>query len=176
MRKVEVVPYKEEWKTLFEMESKNIKGIFKEHIVNVYHIGSTAIPNINAKPVIDIMAEVYDICVVDNFNVEMEKLGYKAHGEHGIRKRRFYSKGGDARTHHVHIFEKESVEINRHLTFRDYMIAHPEDAIKYSELKQELAHKFSTNIDKYIEGKDSFIKAIDIKAKQWKDQVQTTNK
>jgi GrpB-like predicted nucleotidyltransferase (UPF0157 family) len=89
-------------------------------------------------------------------------------GEYGIPKRRFFSKGGDNRTHHVHFYEKGNEEIVRHLVFRDYMIAHPEEAMKYSELKQTLAEKFPTNIAKYVEGKNNYIKAIDDKAKTWR--------
>lgn len=113
------------------------------------------------------MVEVIDIENVDNFNNDMEQLGYEALGENGIPNRRFFSKGGDNRTHHVHIFEQGNEEIIRHLIFRDYMIAHPEEAMKYSQLKEYLAEKFSNNIEKYIEGKNDYIKEIDNKAEKW---------
>ncbi|MDX5476138.1 MAG: GrpB family protein [Bacillaceae bacterium] len=126
------------------------------------------IPNIKAKPVIDIMVKVTNISEVDKFNSQMEQLGYVVMGEYGIPKRRFFIKGGDNRTHHVHFYEEGNEEIARHLAFRDYMIAHPEEAIKYSELKQTLAEKSPTNITKYIEGKNNYIKAIDDKAETWR--------
>lgn len=91
-------------------------------------------------------------------------------GEFGIPGRRYFRKDnqdGD-RTHHLHIFEAGSAEVVRHLTFRDYMIAHPQDAQKYSELKHELAKKHPQNIDGYMDGKDGFIKAMDEKADQWR--------
>ncbi|OIJ20822.1 hypothetical protein BKP45_08040 [Anaerobacillus alkalidiazotrophicus] len=110
------------------------------------------------------MVEVTNISKVDKFTSEMEELGYESHGEYGIPNRRFFSKGGDNRTHHVHIFEHGNGEIDRHLAFRDYMIAHPEEALKYSQLKQTLAEKFPTNIAMYIEGKNDYIKVIDKKA------------
>ena len=163
MRKVEVVPYKEEWVTMFEEESRKIKGVLGKEVINVYHIGSTAIPNIHAKPVIDLMVEVVDINKVDLYNHEMEQLGYEACGENGIPKRRFFRKGGNNRTHHVHIFEQDNPEIARHIAFRDYMIQHPNEAHKYSQLKLSLAKQFPDNIDQYIEGKDSYIKSIDEK-------------
>ncbi|ADC52046.1 putative acetyltransferase YqkA (plasmid) [Alkalihalophilus pseudofirmus OF4] len=126
------------------------------------------IPNIKAKPVIDIMVKVTNISEVDKFNSQMEQLGSVVMGEYGIPKRRFFIKGGDNRTHHVHFYEEGNEEIARHLAFRDYMIAHPEEAIKYSELKQTLAEKSPTNITKYIEGKNNYIKAIDDKAETWR--------
>jgi len=168
LRKVEVSSHKEEWLSMFQVESEKIKGIFGNLVLSVHHIGSTAIPNIKAKPVIDIMIEVVNICEVDKFNHQMEQLGYIAYGENGIPNRRFFSKGGDNRTHHVHIFEQGNSEITRHIAFRDYMIAHPEEAQKYSQLKQSLADKYPTNIEMYIEGKNDYIKSIDNKAQKWR--------
>lgn len=164
MRKVEVVPYKVEWVMMFEEESRKIKEVLGEEVVDVYHIGSTSIPNIHAKPVIDLMVEVVSIDKIDEYNHGMEQLGYEAYGENGIPKRRFFSKGGNNRTHHVHIFEKGNPEMARHIAFRDYMIAHPEEAQIYSQLKQSLAKQYPYSIEQYIEGKDSYIKSIDEKA------------
>ena len=168
MRKVEVVPHRVEWKELFLKESEKIKEVFGDEIINIYHIGSTSIPIIYAKPLIDIMVEVVDIERIDDYNGQMKQLNYEVLGEYGIPKRRFFTKGGDNRTHHVHIFETGDAEIERHLTFRDYMIAHPQEAQSYSQLKQDLANKFPENMDGYIEGKDSFIKNIDRKAAEWR--------
>ncbi|MBD3109157.1 GrpB family protein [Bacillus sp. AGMB 02131] len=167
-RKVEVVSHKAEWKALFLEESEKLKEVFGDEIINIYHIGSTSIPTIYAKPLIDIMVEVADIERIDRYNEQMKQLNYEALGEYGIPKRRFFTKGGDNRTHHVHIFETGDAEIERHLTFRDYMIAHPQEAQSYSLLKQELAKKFPENMDGYIKGKDSFIKNIDRKAVKWR--------
>lgn len=167
MRKVEVLPHQVEWSNMFRDENRKITNVFEKEILNVFHIGSTAIPNIKAKPVIDIMVEVINIENVDNFNNDMKQLGYEALGENGIPNRRFFKKGGDNRTHHVHIFEQGNEEISRHLRFRDYMIAHPEEAMKYSQLKEYLAEKFPNNIEKYIEGKNNYIKEIDNKAEKW---------
>ena len=160
-RIVEVIPHNPNWEQKFKAEAKKIEGIFEEIFVNIYHIGSTAIPLVKAKPVIDIMVEVKDINKVDSYNKQMEELGYEALGEYGITKRRFFQKGGDNRTHHVHIFEKGSPQIKRHIDFKDYLIPHPEIAGEYSRLKEKLAKKYRYDIDKYQEGKDNFIKKID---------------
>jgi GrpB-like predicted nucleotidyltransferase (UPF0157 family) len=160
-RIVEIVPHDPYWEQKFKDEAKKIKKIFKEIFVDIYHIGSTAVPTIKAKPIIDIMVEVEDINKVDRYNKEMEILGYEALGEYGIPKRRFFQKGGNKRTHHVHIFEKGSPQIKRHIDFRDYLISKPQVAREYSRLKEKLAKKYHYDIDKYQEGKDSFIKKID---------------
>jgi GrpB-like predicted nucleotidyltransferase (UPF0157 family) len=97
----------------------------------------------------------------------MIQLGYDPQGENGIPNRRYFSKGGDNRTHHVHMFQSGNEEINRHLQFRDYLIAHPKKALDYSNLKEKLAKQFPSQIDQYIEGKDALIKEIDLLAEKW---------
>jgi GrpB-like predicted nucleotidyltransferase (UPF0157 family) len=139
-------------------------------VVAIHHIGSTAIPQIHAKPIIDMLVEVKDITKIDVQSSALEALGYEAMGEFGISGRRFFRKGNEAgiRTHHLHGFEVNSAQIERHLAFRDYMISHPEDAQQYSELKRELANKYHDNIQGYMDGKDGFIKEIDLKAAKWR--------
>jgi GrpB-like predicted nucleotidyltransferase (UPF0157 family) len=170
MRTVEVVPYNPKWRAEFEVESKSVADALGENVVAVHHIGSTAIPSIYAKPIIDLLVEVKDIIKVDGQSSAMESLGYEVMSELGIPGRRFFRKDNQesVRTHHIHTFEIASAQVERHLAFRDYMLAHPEDAQKYSELKRELARKYPQNIDKYMDGKDGLIKEMDKKAAQWR--------
>jgi GrpB-like predicted nucleotidyltransferase (UPF0157 family) len=152
---------------MFKDESEKIYNIFGNEIINIYHIGSTAIPNIKGKPIIDILVEVKNIKNVDKFINGMELEGYEHKGEFGIVGRRFFIKGRNIRTHHIHIFETANEEITRHLSFKDFMNAHPKEAQHYSQLKQILAEKYPTDIEKYIEGKNAYIKEIDERAKNW---------
>ncbi len=170
MRRVEVVPHNPRWKNDFEMESERIAIALGENLITLHHIGSTAISTIHAKPIIDILAVVKDIEKVGAQNINMEALGYEAMGEFGITDRRFFRKNNDLgiRTHHVHIFETNSPQIERHLAFRDYMIAHPETAQQYSDLKRELAKQYPDDIERYMDGKDDFIKEIDQEAAKWR--------
>lgn len=170
MRKVEVVPHDLKWREAFDSESKSIADALGENVVTVHHVGSTAIPSIYAKPIIDLLVEVNDIVKVDEQSSSMELLGYEVMGEFGISGRRYFRKDNQegVRTHHIHTFKVGSEQVKRHLAFRDYMIAHPEDAQRYSELKRRLAKEYPTNIDGYIDGKDGFIKEIDEKASQWR--------
>ena len=166
-RKVEVKSHDNKWSNKYEKAKNKINNIYKDILVDIHHIGSTAIPNILAKPVIDIMVVVKDINKVDQFDNSMQELGYEPKGEFGIKNRRFFQKGGNHRSHHVHIFEKGNQEIQRHLNFRDYLRAHPAKAKQYSKLKEKLAEKYPYNVDKYIEGKNDFIKEIDSEAAKW---------
>jgi GrpB-like predicted nucleotidyltransferase (UPF0157 family) len=170
MRKIEVVLHNPKWQEAFEVESKCIANVLGENVVAIHHIGSTAIPSIYAKPIIDLLVEIKDIFKVDEQSLAMKMLGYEVMGEFGISGRRFFLKNSQEgiRTHHVHIFEVSSAQVERHLSFRDYMIAHPEDAWKYSELKRKLAREHPTNIDGYMDGKNGFIEAIGQRAEQWR--------
>lgn len=170
MRKVEVVPHDPRWRGAFEAEAKQVAAALGENVVAVHHIGSTAIPGIYAKPVVDLLVEVGDIKEVDGRGSAMESLGYEVMGEYGIPGRRYFRKDTreGIRTRHVHAFETGSAEVARHLAFRDYMIAHPAEAQSYSALKRRLAEEHPQSIDGYMDGKDGFIKEIDRRAARWR--------
>jgi len=169
IRKIEVVPYDPDWSRLFKVEADEIASFFGREVVAIHHIGSTAIPGIRAKPIIDMLVEVQEIEKTDAFNEEMAKRGYQPKGEFGIAGRRFFIKEDEVnRTHHIHVFQNGHPRIEQYLDFRDYMIAHPEEARAYSELKEELAQRFPHDIESYMAGKDSFIKEIDSKARAWR--------
>ena len=172
VRKIAVIPYDKSGHELFKLEKERLAEILGEQALSIHHIGSTAIPNIKAKPIIDILVEVKKIETIDEFNDRMLQGGYQPRGENGIPGRRFFIKNkGATRTHNVHMFQTGNPEIERHLNFRDYLIAHPEEAQAYSNLKEELAQKFPKDILNYTTGKDEFIKKIDNKAKTWKKQM-----
>lgn len=88
-RKIEIVPYDPDWPSLFQMEAEGIAATFGQEVVAIYHIGSTAIPNVSAKPIIDVLVEVQDIKRIDDFNEKMIERGYQPRGEFGIPGRRF---------------------------------------------------------------------------------------
>ncbi len=136
----------------------------------IHHIGSTSIDTIYAKPIIDMLAEVKDIEKVAPLNAAIEALGYVSMGELGIPGRRFFRKDNHAgiRTHHLHVFEVGSPQIDRHLVFRDYLRCHVEAAQIYSELKQKLAQQYPIDIENYMDGKAEFIKETDKKAAEWR--------
>ena len=169
-REVVVVPHSPDWSSHFEMEVERIATVLDGEVVAFHHFGSTAVPGISAKPIIDILVEVRDIDKIDSYSAKMIRLGYEPRGEFGIPGRRYFPKGGEHRTHHVHIYEQGHFEVKRLLRFRDYLIAHPEETQIYSHLKEKLARQFPEDIDSYVEGKDSFIKELDKRAKTWKDR------
>ncbi|MFW9849955.1 MAG: GrpB family protein [Candidatus Thorarchaeota archaeon] len=167
MRLIEVVPYSEEWPVLFETDAAIIREILGDEVVEIHHIGSTSIPGLVAKPIIDILPVVKDIRRVDKYNQQFIDVGYEPRGEFGLPGRRYFAKGGENRTHHLHIYQVGNSEIDRHLAFRDYMITHPEEAEAYAELKQSLAKQFPYDTPAYCDGKDEFIKERERRALEW---------
>ncbi len=167
-RRIEVVPYNPQWPALFEAEAAAIEQALGPELTAIYHIGSTAIPGIQAKPIIDLLGEVVALERVEAFNPALEGLAYIPRGEAGIAGRRFFLKPGmTERTHHLHLFEAGHPEVSKHLVFRDYMAAHPAEARAYGRLKAELARRFPTDIKGYMAGKEGFIKERLARAKAW---------
>lgn len=162
MRVIEVVPYNPYWPEIFKIEAAKIKQALGDNCIKVHHIGSTSVPGLAAKPIIDMIPVVRDIYAVDKLT--MESLSYEAKGEFGIPFRRFFTKSKDLRAYNVHVFEQGNLEIERHLKFRDWMCNNPKDRNEYAELKSGLAKKFSNDIKSYCIGKDDFIANIDAKA------------
>jgi GrpB-like predicted nucleotidyltransferase (UPF0157 family) len=167
-RFIKVVPYDPNWVLLFEKEAQDLANVFGDLLAAIHHIGSTSVPGLMAKPVIDIMPVVHNIEKVDTINASMLELGYIPKGEMGITGRRFFIKPAETeRTHHVHSFQSGRAEVLRHLAFRDYLITHPLEAAVYGELKRQLAQRYPEDIIGYMDGKDSWIKATEQKAIVW---------
>ena len=168
MRIVEVTDYNPAWPEAFEREAAALRAVFGDLLVAIHHVGSTAVPGLKAKPVIDIMPVVTDIRAVDALNGQMAALGYEAMGEGGLPGRRYFRKGGDVRTHNVHVYEQSNTAaIDRHLAVRDYLRRHPDAAAQYGEVKTALAQRVNHDIEAYMDGKDGFVQALQRMALAW---------
>lgn len=169
MRKIVVVPHENHWSEKFQMDAERLKTAMPE-TVKIHHIGSTSVPGLAAKPIIDMIMEVESIERVDRWNERFIELGYIVKGENGISGRRFFIHGTEEkRSYHLHVFEKGNPEIVRHLAFRDYMMAHCEETEAYATLKKELAEKYTYDGTLYTEGKNEFVRNVDEKAKEWRE-------
>ncbi|MDF1540637.1 MAG: GrpB family protein [Candidatus Thorarchaeota archaeon] len=171
VRKIEIVPYNPEWPIKFEEEAELIHAILGNVLVEIHHVGSTAIPGMSAKPIIGMLPVVNDIQCVEEYNPQFIEEGYEPRGELGLPGRRYFSKGGDEISHHLHIYQVENPEIERHLAFRDYMIVYPNEVQAYEILKKRLARKFPSDINAYCDGKDAFIKERERRALAWKENL-----
>jgi GrpB-like predicted nucleotidyltransferase (UPF0157 family) len=170
IRQVIVTAYQPSWRENYELEAAQLKSIFGGELIEIHHIGSTSIPGMDAKPIIDILMVVHDIRKIDAYNNKMQHAGYIPKGEYGIPGRRFFIKGDELHhTHHLHVFQQRHADIARHINFRDYLIAHPEEASKYARLKKKLAVRHHLDIESYQAGKEQFIKQVDQKANEWRN-------
>ncbi|MCQ6563317.1 GrpB family protein [Paenibacillus mendelii] len=165
---VVVTEYNDNWNQRFREESQKMKEIFDDELIEIHHIGSTSVPGLKAKPIIDIMPVVKDIEKIDSFNEQMIELGYECMGELGMIGRRYFRKGGDNRTHQVHVFQADNKDdLTRHLAVRDYLRAHSNEAKQYGNLKEDLANQYPKDIEAYMDGKDRFVKELESKALRW---------
>ena len=164
LRIIEVVPYDPRWPVLFEDEAALLCHALGEVAVHIHHIGSTSVPGLVAKPIIDILLEVTSLAALDALNDAMRAVGYEPRGELGIPRRRYFPKGGMDRTHQVHAFVAGDEHVTRHLAFRDYLRAHPETAREYGELKITVARDCDNDIERYCDGKDAYVKRVEAQA------------
>lgn len=163
-----VTDYDPRWPSMFKKEAAAIRDILNENCIALFHIGSTSVPGLKAKPIIDMMPVVKSLKKVDDVSKKFEMIGYEYLGEFGIANRRYLRKGGNERTHQIHIFRADNQEeIARHLAVRDYLRAHKETADEYGRLKEKLAAVFPYDIDSYCQGKDPFMKALEQQALLW---------
>ena len=162
MRKTEILAWTEDWEKRYLVEESLLREVFKEEdLVHIFHIGSTSIPTIGyAKPIIDILIVVKNINKVDLYNSEMASLGYVLKGENGIEGRRYFTKGQDKKTHHVHIFQTGNEHIKTHLDFKEYLINNVVEAKQYGDLKVTLKKQFPNDHYKYQAGKQHFVSLL----------------
>ena len=159
---ITVIEYSPLWKNKYKEESLLIRNILADNCIAIYHIGSTSVEGLAAKPIIDIMAVVRSLEIVDTVAEKFSDIGYEYLGEFGIEGRRYLRKGGDERTHQIHIFQADDWNnIGRHLAFRDYMRTHEKKREEYAKIKIERAKKYPYDIDGYCDGKENFVREME---------------
>ena len=134
-----ITEYNPQWPVLYEEEKGRILDVIGDKMVAIEHIGSTAVPGLGAKPVIDIMIAVHTLAEAETCIEPLRSIGfeYRSPDEAGIPERRYFTKGiPGARTHHIHMVELTSTFWERHLLFRDSLRAYPEVAQQYYQLKK----------------------------------------
>ena len=162
---ITVVDHQPLWEKKYQEESRLIQDILTDNCIAVYHIGSTSVKGLAAKPIIDMMVAVRSLEQVDRVAKSFLNIGSEYLGEFGMPGRRYLRKGGVERTHQIHIFQMDDwYNIGRHLAFRHYMRTHEKERTEYAKLKIELAQKFPDDIDGYCDGKESFVREIEKRA------------
>lgn len=156
---IEVCDYDPGWPERFRAERGRIKEALGGVAKDIQHVGSTAVPGLAAKPIIDIMVAVEDLSDMQKYFPGMASLGYTNIPHDEDAERRFFLKGMP-RTHHVHVVTYGRWTYWKHLLFRDYLMDHPITLEEYECLKRILAKRFRDDREKYLEGKSDFIVSV----------------
>jgi len=162
---IEIAPYDPAWSKLFEAEAARLHAALPADLVlGIEHIGSTAVPGLAAKPVIDILIATPSIEEARGRAVEqMTALGYAFWADNPKPDRLFFVRGlppAPHRTHHVHFTELTGEQWRRTLPFRDHLRAHPEAAARYAALKRALADAHRGEREAYTDAKGAFVREI----------------
>lgn len=171
---VRVVPYFHEWRCLFEREKQALCEHLGHLAVDIQHVGSTAVPGLAAKPILDVAIGVARIADVEKCIPLLEEMGYSYAGELFDGDHCFMKETGENTTHHLHVVAFDSERWRNYLCFRDHLRGNKQARQRYRELKAELAAKFPHCRERYTEGKSAFIQGIIQKARttQELDQAQ----
>jgi GrpB-like predicted nucleotidyltransferase (UPF0157 family) len=158
-----VVPYDSAWPVRFWIESQLLKVALSDLTPAVEHIGSTSVPGLAAKPVIDLLVGVQSLAAFESHVRRLTQFGYEyiPEYERALPDRRFFKRVvRGLRTHHVHVVERNGLYWMRYLRFRDNLRSNPWLAASYADLKRQLADRFRNDRDAYTNGKSHFVEAV----------------
>jgi GrpB-like predicted nucleotidyltransferase (UPF0157 family) len=160
--RVEISEYDPTWAELFERERERLGGVFDSRAVAIEHIGSTAVPGLCAKPIVDILVGLERVELTDEEIAAMERLDYEYLGEFGLPGRLYFRTS--PRRYHVHVVEHGGEHWERNLVFRDALRSDPEERRRYDELKRRLAAEGHPR-EIYAELKTPLIREVEARAR-----------
>ena len=156
---VEIVDYSPEWAEIFERERAAILETCSTWVMKVHHFGSTSVPGLAAKPILDIMPVVARPDDGENAVEPMTTIGYRYRGDNGLPGRFYFDKIVGGRTVvHCHMYPQDHSDVRKLVAFRDQLRANPETSIAYERLKRNLALKYRDDRESYTDGKGAFIR------------------
>lgn len=166
--------YNPDWPRMAASHSEQLRAL-GPNILIVHHIGSTAVPGLAAKPIIDLMPLVADLAELDRGRGRIEGLGYNWRGEFGIPGRRFCILSGETGRSvvHLHFFKTDSPDVERHIAFRDYLRAHPEAAIAYQNEKRRARDLHPNDSNAYCDEKAEWVRKTEAAALIWFSAAKT---
>ncbi len=160
MKTLVVVDYDPGWADAFEQLRSHIWPVVHDVAISIEHVGSTAVPGLAAKPVVDISVVVPTAASVPTGIARLANLGYVHRGNLGVADRDAFFAPGSLPSHHLYLCLADSLALRNHLAVRDYLRTHAEAAGEYGALKKQLAERFPHDIDGYVDGKTDTILAI----------------
>ena len=166
---VKIASYDAKWPVIYAREKDLILGVIDGKVAGIEHVGSTAVPGLGAKPIVDIMVGLEKLSEAKDCVEPLKRIGYEYVPEYEkeIPERRYFRKGPDGvpnKHFHLHMVERGGDFWKQHLLFRDYLRCHRDVAQRYHRLKRDLARKYASNREAYTEAKTSFIESVVAKA------------
>jgi GrpB-like predicted nucleotidyltransferase (UPF0157 family) len=160
--------YSADWPRQFEQEAERLRILLGDELAAVHHIGSTSVPGLAAKPTIDLLPLVRRIAAVDDRTPLFLASGYRGWGEYGLPGRRLFTRDREGyRTHNVHIYQHDDLDVERHLAFCAYLRHHEPARREYEALKRAVYARHPADIEAYSNGKDALIKRLQPLAIRW---------
>ena len=155
-----VTDYDPQWPRIFEALRDRVLAALGELAVQIEHVGSTSVPGLAAKPIVDM-----DVVIASESNLSetisrLDAIGYKHQGDLGIAGREAFTQPSGLPEHHLYVCVNGADELRRHIAFRDYLRSHPDDARQYSEVKRAAAQQFGNDRLAYMEAKRQVVEAI----------------
>jgi GrpB-like predicted nucleotidyltransferase (UPF0157 family) len=172
--RVEVVPYEPAWSAEFTALGRGLRDALDLVAVRIDHIGSTAVPGLAAKPVIDVQLSVRSLEPVDAFRVPLEGIGYVYRADNPERTKRYFREAAGRRRTHLHVRQLGTFSQQFPLLFRDYLRRHPAAAAEYAAVKQRCAAEFRDDRVGYVEAKEAFVWDIIRRADAWAQRTGWT--
>jgi GrpB-like predicted nucleotidyltransferase (UPF0157 family) len=160
MKPVVVVDYDPNWPSVFDQLRSHIWPEVSDIALSVEHIGSTAVPGLRAKPVIDVCVVVASKELIPPAIERIQRLGYVHRGTLGVPDREAFRRPDHLPRHHLYLSPANALSLRNQIGFRDYLRTHPDVARQYGDLKTELARRYPDDIDLYIDGKTEFVLGI----------------
>ncbi len=154
---VKLLPYNAKWAEEFEKEKKRLFGALGDKVISIQHIGSTSVPGLDAKPIIDLALGIRRFKDAEKLMKPLAQLGYNF--DRKFQYQRFLAKGPDTkRTRYLHVMRFNGKKWRNDKLFRDYLRTHPKQAKAYSDPKRNLSKQYPDKRQKYSDGKDKFVK------------------
>lgn len=166
-----VVPYDPEWPVLFAELALRIRAALGPLALRIDHVGSTAIPDLAAKPIIDVQVSVSSFDDIAGMEKAMASIGFQYRSENPDRTQRYFREVPGGRRTHIHIRRSGSFQEAFTLLFRDYLRCHPADAKAYEENKYDLARTYFDDRLSYVNGKGPMIWSIIMRANKWSQET-----
>jgi len=164
---IRVAAYDAGWPTLFVEHSGAMRAALREVALRIDHIGSTAVPGLAAKPIVDIQISVAAFEPPDGFRAPLEGLGYVFRADNQERTKRYFRERPGSRRTHVHVRRAGSFSEQLALLFRDFLRAHPDWAQRYADLKLALAERYADDRHRYTDAKRPFTWQVLAQADEW---------